>query len=705
MKAIEIYEEKNFYPLIELGNYKKIPMKKYKEINKDTGKKELIDSVLIHNKIENERSFKNTKDLTGFALLCGEISNIMVIDLDVNHGSTDGFESFKEFISELSEEEKEIIRNTFQVRTPNGGIHLYFQYKKGLKNKANYLPGVDIRTEGGIIIMTGTKVKDRNGEIKEYKPLNNNLVEKIPKGLYEKFLKLDKKKKDNKSIIAEDKKKEEKSIFADGSRNDSLFKAVIKIISSSTIRDLNTIKDIARGLNQIKCVPPLEEGEIDKIIASIMQRLTPCYCDSKGNIKEWNLVNYILEQKPSYTKGNLWFMYNEKNGIYDYLESKDIQKMYFQYAINDKDKTALKSKKFADLLMLAAEDFEETHDEKKYINCKNGIIDIENNKLLKYDPKYKLQVQFNAKYDLNWKEQFKKSKFKKFLNTTLAEDDIKTLQQAIGLFLSPHAREVEKVFLFKGAGSNGKSVMFDIMESLIDKRYISGVGIGDFGQDFIISMMEGKYTNIVRDDDFERNVHKHFKSIATGEEVTVNRKNKDHLRLSFNLTMFFGLNGLPNSKDKSFGFFRRPIIIPFNNTFGNETEVREGKARFLKDVTIGKDIIENEKDIVFNWAYEGLKEVEKNNWNIEQSKGSLAEMEEYREETDTVYGFYKQCIVEEINNNIEARVLYVKYLNYCEDNFINMPVTSTRFGKQIKSFGIQSKRGGKGNIYLDIKVI
>ena len=482
----------------------------------------------------------------------------------------------------------------------------------------------------------------------------------------------------------------------EGKRNKELFKEVIYIVSNSSIRDINVINSITQGLNLLKCKPPLEAQEVNNIVNSIVRRLNPSYCDNKGNIDNWELVQHIKAQRPSYKKGNLWFIYDSKKGFYDYMEIEQLQRMYFDYAINNKDKTVSKSKNFADLLMVNSENAKDTYDEKNYINCLNGVIDINNNQLIEHDPKYKLQVQFKANYIKEWKEKFEESKFKRFLETTLDKDDIPIMQQAFGLFLSPHAREVEKVFLFKGSGSNGKSVMFDIMESLIDKRYISGVGLGDFGQEFIISMMEGKHANIVRDDDFERSIHKHFKSIATGEEVAVNRKNKDHVRLAFNLTMFFGLNGLPNSKDKSFGFFRRPIIIQFDNTFGTEKEVEEGKAKYVKNPTISKDIIENELDMVFNWAYEGLQIVKNNNWSIEPSKKSIEEMEQYREEADTVYSFYKNYVTEMTDNKVMAKKLYEDYRDFCKDNYIETPVTMTTFGKQMKSFGLEQKRGSQG---------
>lgn len=684
-----IITEKELFPIVPLANYSKIPKVSWK--NEDV-------------QIKSIEEFENNQyiNISGYSLICGSKSNVMVIDIDKNHGdgSVDGAENFKDFIKDLSKEDKKQIYNTFIVKTPRGGNHLYFKYKKGLKSKANYIEGVDLRTDGGLIVLPNSKVRV-DDKVKNYEVVNTNDIQEMPQSLFDKLMELDRKPnsqqrlRTGQNLVAVESYKE-------GSRNQDLFKEVVGIVSKSSIRDIQVITSMARGLNLLKCKPPLDNSEVDNIVGSIIQRLNPSYCDDKGNVNNWRLVQNILKDRPSYAKGNLWFIYDDKKGYYDHMELKEVQKTFFRYAIKDSDRTATKSKNFAELLMLNVEDAKKVQDEKNYINCLNGVIDINNNKLMEHDPRYKLQVQFKANYKKEWEEQFENSKFKKFLETTLDKDDITTMQQAFGLFISPHAREVEKVFIFKGSGSNGKSVMFDIMESLIDKKYISGVGLGDFGQDFIISMMEGKHANIVRDDDFERTIHKHFKSIATGEEVAVNRKNKDHVRLAFNATMFFGLNGLPNSKDKSYGFFRRPIIIQFDNTFGNEKEVKEGKVKYLKDPTISKEIIEKEMDIVFNWAYEGLRKVKSSNWDIKQSQKSIDEMEQYREETDSVYAFYRSYITEMLGNKLMAKKLYDNYITFCNQNYIDIPVTMTTFGRQLKAFGLTCKRGNQGKVYLDI---
>ena len=60
------------------------------------------------------------------------------------------------------------------------------------------------------------------------------------------------------------------------------------------------------------------------------------------------------------------------------------------------------------------------------------------------------------------------------------------------------------------------------------------------------------------------------------------------------MTMFFGLNTMPESDDNSVGFFRRPIIIPFNNSFGTSEEVEKGIRDKVKDPNLANRIIKKE---------------------------------------------------------------------------------------------------------------
>jgi archaellum biogenesis ATPase FlaH len=71
-------------------------------------------------------------------VVTGKISNLIVVDIDPRHGGTD-------------EELKHL--PTVKSATGGGGWHYYFQYKDGVQNRAAIKPGIDIRGEGGYVIL------------------------------------------------------------------------------------------------------------------------------------------------------------------------------------------------------------------------------------------------------------------------------------------------------------------------------------------------------------------------------------------------------------------------------------------------------------------------------------------------------------------------------------------------------------------------
>ncbi|WBW97588.1 phage/plasmid primase, P4 family [Oceanirhabdus sp. W0125-5] len=696
--------ENKLFPMVPLVNYKKVPVVSWS--NEDYWVK------------SEEEEVQAIGQITGFSLICGKPSNIMVIDIDKNHGdgSINGFDSFNKLIKELSKEDKERALNTLAIKTPRGGMHLYFKYKEGLKSKANYVPGVDIKTDGGLIVLPNSKVRI-NGEVKQY-IANSNVIHEMPQVLFDKLIELDKvtiidkpSKKKKESYKTKDifkANKYYKPIKEGEGRDNTLISWLGYMIKNNpTMRKKEMLLPQAIMYNDCWFKPPLQIEEVEKKVDSVLKYALPSYCDEKGKINNWALVQHIIKEQPSYTKGNLWFLYDNEKGFYRYMEFKEVQKMFFQYAMDDKDKTVTKSKNFADLLMLNSEDARKNHDEKKYINCLNGIIDIQNNELMPHESQYKTEVQFQANYIEQWEDKFNNSEFKKYLTTTLDDGSIITLQESWGLMLSPHSREVQNCFIYKGEGSNGKSLAFDIQEALIgDNRHICGIGLGDFGGDFTISVAEGKHVNIVRDDELSgKTVNKFFKSMVCGEPVTVNRKNKDLVRLGFNMTMFFGLNRLPSASDKSTGFFRRPIIIPFNISFGSEKEVKEGTRDMLKDTGLAQRIIDNELDIVFMWAYEGLKRVKANKWKVTVSEAAEQEMEEYREEVDSAYAFFKEkvSLVPKQGKRVPKGDVYRAYESWCFFNNI-MSMNPTHFGRQLLSFGVKQKKSNSVGYYLDIEI-
>ncbi len=83
----------------------------------------------------------------------GSRSGVWVLDVDVKGG--DGH-------AELAalEAENDNLPDTITVDTPSGGRHYLFEYVEGVKSRGNVAANIDVRGEGGYVIVSGSVNSD-----------------------------------------------------------------------------------------------------------------------------------------------------------------------------------------------------------------------------------------------------------------------------------------------------------------------------------------------------------------------------------------------------------------------------------------------------------------------------------------------------------------------------------------------------------------
>jgi hypothetical protein len=79
------------------------------------------------------------------AVVTGRVSGITVLDFDVRDG---GMQFFEECYDDY-----DYIRASLKQRTGGGGLHCIFKYCEYAKTGSNIVPGLDIRNDGGYIVV------------------------------------------------------------------------------------------------------------------------------------------------------------------------------------------------------------------------------------------------------------------------------------------------------------------------------------------------------------------------------------------------------------------------------------------------------------------------------------------------------------------------------------------------------------------------
>lgn len=330
------------------------------------------------------------------------------------------------------------------------------------------------------------------------------------------------------------------------------------------------------------------------------------------------------------------------------------------------------------------------------LNLKNGLLDLNSGEFKAHTAELlstiQAQVEFDAK--ATW------PKWRQFLDDVLPEKDKQyLLAEIFGYCLTADVGH-QVGFLFHGEGANGKSVVCDLLEALVGSDNCSALQLGDLKERFKLAELENKLVNITYEAEAKGVLSdSRFKSIVTGEPQSAERKGKDPFKFRPYCKMIVCCNTLPASQDRSYGFYRRLIILPFEKTVPLEK----------RNPNLPKEIINAELSGVLNWALKAYECLKKNG-RFTIPAASEKALQEYREQIDPTLLYLKERL-ERLDDNsgkgIKLSVAHRSYTRWCESNGYK-PTGSSRFRKVIEKemkIKAQDKNYGKWMPDVGLKVM
>jgi putative DNA primase/helicase len=204
------------------------------------------------------------------------------------------------------------------------------------------------------------------------------------------------------------------------------------------------------------------------------------------------------------------------------------------------------------------------------VNVLNGLLNIETRTLEEHTPEFLSVVQLPVKYD----PLAQCPAWERMIETTWPADTLAVAWELAAWLMTPTAK-IQKSVLLVGEGANGKSTYLGGMVRFIGKSNTANVSLQKLETDrFAPVRLIGKLANICADlPSTHLETTSMFKALTGGDAVSVERKGQD----SFDITPFarlvFSANNPPHSKDASYAFFRRWVLIPFNKVI-SESEAR-----------------------------------------------------------------------------------------------------------------------------------
>ena len=251
------------------------------------------------------------------------------------------------------------------------------------------------------------------------------------------------------------------------------------------------------------------------------------------------------------------------------------------------------------------------------------------------------------------------------------------LQMLAGLLLLPDTSYNVAFFLY-GQGGTGKTVFINVLEALLGKDNCCCVPLANFAARFDKVHLTEKLANLVGDMPIMpesgriADMEGLFKSVTSGDEISVERKFVDSRTARVTARCVFATNEMPHFSDRSNGIWDRLRIIKFNVVVRN---TEEQDPRLI-------DKLMEERPGILNWALQGLAELRTYKVFPQSEEGCLA-IEELRAESDHEATFLRETVQADPNGFETFTRLYSAYRQWCQDNGFNSPVSSSKFKNAI----------------------
>lgn len=320
------------------------------------------------------------------------------------------------------------------------------------------------------------------------------------------------------------------------------------------------------------------------------------------------------------------------------------------------------------------------------INLQNGTFQIsEKEQILKEFNsldffKYQLPFEYNPNDDA--------PKFRKFLDEVLpGKNEQLILFEYLGYVLTKHLK-LEKCLVLVGTGSNGKSVLYDIITALLGHENISTFSLSKVCEPSGYNRAEltNKLLNYSSEIGSKGHDADTIKKLISGEPIDARSPYGKPFELRDYCKFMFNANSLPKNIEQSHAYYRRFIYLTFDVTISEEK----------RDPELARKIITDELSGIFNLIIDGLKRILTNK-SFTHSERAQQALVNIQIESDSVALFIEEEGYEKsTDSHMIQKDLYSSYKEFCrEDNYI--PVSRREFSRRLEVLGFTLKRKATNN--------
>lgn len=334
------------------------------------------------------------------------------------------------------------------------------------------------------------------------------------------------------------------------------------------------------------------------------------------------------------------------------------------------------------------------------LNLNNTRLDIRSGKCLEFSPDVFEFDRIPVTYD----PSAYCADLDKMLNRVFLGDRevINLFEEMVGSCLIKHNR-YQTAFMLYGSGANGKSTILDLLKRFLGVRNYSSISLEKVTDRFNIAELENKLANI--GDDIDNVVIKDtgtLKKMFAGNDMIAERKGERPFTLQPYATHIYSANSIPRSFDKSDGFYRRWLFIPFNARFSS-------KDADYDPMIEDKITTEEALSYLLNIGIRGAKRLIKNG-KYTQPASVLKALDDYKTENSTTLSWIEDKGLDEdyfLDNSTDK--IYSDFGDWCKLSGIksgNVTGKKTFYKEVVYKFGFEDKpkQKGDGKRYFIVKI-
>jgi putative DNA primase/helicase len=312
----------------------------------------------------------------------------------------------------------------------------------------------------------------------------------------------------------------------------------------------------------------------------------------------------------------------------------------------------------------------------------NGVLDLAAQTCRPGDQADMMSLQLGVAYD----PQATCPRWEQFLEEVFGGNAelIAYIQRAVGYSLTGDVRE-QKLFLCFGDGNNGKSVLLDVLSSLLGE-YAATAAFSTFDADRRseqtndLANLKGKRLVVISETNAGKRLDEGRVKAMTGlrDKITCRFLYKEEFSYTPECKIWMAMNHPPVVRNIDRGIWRRLDIIRFEQDFTG----REDRTLPTK--------LQAELPGILNWALRGLHAWQQR--GLDPPPCVQLATAEYKQSSDVVGQFLDEYTVNDPAGWITAQDLYNDFEHWSRNRGDHKPMQYPSFGKVITSKGYTSRR-------------